>query len=275
MPCFVTQVRPAASYVKLTKRMRPVSLLLLLFSMAMTTEDPWKSEKKTGYTYFFQASDQERTQEYVALIEGGIKAVSKFFPDPFPKAFDVYVHPTRQSWDKKFQEAYQMPDFKSECWMVASGDGFQLNMISPATWDSAACEHRYSDKQATQQLITHELVHVYHGQHNRSPDFMEVQGLDWLVEGLATYGSGQLTSSRRAGVKTLVAENKEPAALDDFWKGPHRYGLSGSVVEYIDKQYGRVVLFSLLVFTKKVEVLNALKTTESELLAGWKRQVSG
>jgi hypothetical protein len=243
--------------------------------MAMISEEPWKSVKKSGFTYFFQSSDQERTQEYLALIEGGIQSVSEFFPNPFPKSFEVYVHPTRQSWDKKFQDAYQMPDFKSECWMVASGDGFQLNMISPITWDTAACEHRYSDKQATQKLIAHELVHVYHGQYNRSPDFMDVQGLDWFVEGLATYASGQLTSSRRAGVSNLVAENKAPESLDDFWKGPQRYGLSGSMVEYIDRRYGREVLFSLLVFTKKAEVLNALKITEPELLAGWKRQVSG
>jgi hypothetical protein len=253
--------------------MRLASLLVLLLSLAMTPADPWESVKRTGYTYYFQDSDRARNPEYLDLVEQGLRSVSAFFPKPFPKSFEVYVHPTRQSWDAKLQVAYQMPDFKSECWMVASGDGFQLNMISPATWDTAACEHRYGDQEATQQLIAHELFHVYHGQQNPSPDFAEVQGLDWLVEGLATYASGQLTAQRMQGVRNLVAENKAPASLDDFWKGQHRYGLSGSVVQHIDQQYGRAMLFSLLAFRTKTEAFAHLQVTEAQLLDDWRKRV--
>lgn len=252
--------------------MRLASLLIVLLSLSMTPDDPWKSVKGTGFTYYFQDSDRARNPEYLDLVEKGMRSVSRFFPKPFPKSFEIYVHPTRHSWDAKLQVAYQMPDFKSECWMVASGDGLQLNMISPATWDTAACEHRYGDQEATQQLITHELFHVYHGQHNPSPDFAEVHGLDWLVEGLATYASGQLTAQRIHGVRSLVSDNKAPASLDDFWKGPHRYGLSGSAVKYIDQKYGRQKLVSLLTFTRKDQVLEALKLSEAQLLVDWKKQ---
>jgi hypothetical protein len=127
-----------------------------------------------------------------------------------------------------------MPEFKSECQMVASGIATKLDVISPKMWDTEACEHYYSDNQKTQRLITHELVHVYHGQWNQSPDFSNVEGIDWFVEGLATYASGQCDEQRIADVKKAITENKVPSSLDNFWTGKNKYGLSGSVVQFID-----------------------------------------
>ena len=46
--------------------------------------------------------------------------------------------------------------------MVASGVAARLDMISPMAWDKQACEHSYKEADKTQQLITHELVHIYH-----------------------------------------------------------------------------------------------------------------
>jgi hypothetical protein len=246
--------------------------VFLLSSMATSAD--WIIEKQSGYTYHYTKQDQSYTKDYQNMLNTGMGSVEGFFSKPFPKPFDVFVHPTRQSWDTKFQTAYQMPDFKSECWMVASGDGFQLNMISPATWDTAACEHTYADKVHTQQLLTHELFHVFHGQLNASPDFMEFEGLDWLAEGFATYASGQLTESRLEEVRKLVEENKAPATLDDFWKGKHRYGLSGSVVRFIDKKFGRSALLNLLALRKKSEVLETLQISEHELITAWSEQIS-
>lgn len=245
-----------------------LSTFALLLFIGLT--DPWQQVARNGYIYFYQSPDQQRNPEYQRLIATGMNNVRAFTGKPFPKPFDVFVHPTRASWDKKLQDAYQMPDFKSECWMVASGDGFQLNMISPATWDAAACEHATADTVGTRQLITHELFHVFHGQHNASPDFSELDGLDWLAEGFATYASGQLTPERLAGVKELAEKNSAPARLDDFWKGKHRYGLSGSVVAYLDARYGRDKLLQLLAFSKKAQVLEALNLDESKLLEGWR-----
>ena len=88
--------------------------------------------------------------------------------------------------------------------------GLQLNldMISPKLWDKQSCEHIYSETTHTQQLITHELVHVYHGQLNISPDFSNVEGVDWFVEGLATFASGQCDASRITEVKKAISEKK-------------------------------------------------------------------
>jgi hypothetical protein len=146
-------------------------------------------------------------------------------------------------------------------------------MISPKLWDKQSCEHIYSETTHTQQLITHELVHIYHGQLNISPDFSNVEGIDWFIEGLATFASGQCDSTRIAEVKKAISENKIPKSLDNFWTGKIKYGLSGSVVQFIDHKYGREQLKRLLPLNKKSEVLSILKTTEAELLEEWQEYI--
>lgn len=154
--------------------------------------------------------------------------------------------------------------------MVASGVATKLDMISPKMWDTEACEHIYKETMKTQKLITHELVHVYHGQLCVSPDFSNTEGIDWFVEGLATYASGQCDSLRIAEIKNAIFDDKIPKSLDNFWTGKLKYGLSGSMVMYIDNKYGRIKLKELLPLNKKTEMLSMLNTTESELLTGWK-----
>jgi hypothetical protein len=105
---------------------------------------------------------------------------------------------------------------------------------------------------------------------NASPDFSDVSGMDWFVEGLATYASGQLDAERIGEVKNAIAKNEIPGGLDNFWTGKLKYGLSGSVVMYIDKKFGREKLKQLLPFNKKDQILNSLGITESELINGWK-----
>ena len=57
--------------------------------------------------------------------------------------------------------------------------------------------------------------------------------------------------------------------IDIFWEGKLRYGLSGSMVMYIDKNFGREKLKKMLPYNKKSELLKELGVTEEELLAGW------
>jgi hypothetical protein len=110
------------------------------------------------------------------MLEKGAQSTEQFFGAPFKKNFGVFVYPTRNDLDSQWQKDWNMPQFKSECWMVASGVAAKLDMISPAVWSKEACEHSYADTVKTQRLITHELVHVYHGQSNASPDFSDVTG---------------------------------------------------------------------------------------------------
>jgi len=117
------------------------------------------------------------------------------------------------------------------------------------------------------------LVHVYHGQLNKTPDFSNVEGIDWFVEGLATFASGQCDSKRIAMVKEAIAGDKVPSSLDNFWTGKVKYGLSGSMVMFIENKYGRIRLKELLPLTKKSEILSSLQTTEPELLKEWEKYI--
>lgn len=251
-----------------------IRLLLLAPTMLLTgcnvSAQHWLTERHRGYTLHYTAADSLYVQDYTLLIEKGITAVKTFFDTAYRQKFDVYIHPGRHSLDSTWQQDWNMPSFTSECWMVASGIATRLDMISPARWAKEACEHDYTETEKTQQLITHELVHVFHGQRNTSPDFSTTEGIDWWVEGLATYASGQCDTQRLAEVKRAITDNSAPDNIDNFWKGKSRYALSGSVVMYLDDNYGRARLIALLPYNKKTELLSALHTTEMELLTGWK-----
>jgi hypothetical protein len=250
------------------------SLVLFLIMVVSTgwkiSPEDWIVEKHISYNLFYKTADAQNKDDYASLINNGINTVKAFFIDTFKYKFDVYIHPDRQSLDGQWQKDWKMPDFKSECWMVASGVADKLDMISPKTWDKASCEHSWSDKVKTQQLITHELVHVYHGQLNASKDFSDVENIDWFVEGLAVYASGQCDSVRMADVRKTVLTNQYPSTLDDFWKGNAKYGLSGSMVMFIDYKFGRNKVKGLLKFSKKTQILASLNISEKDLLTGWK-----
>jgi len=236
-------------------------------------ESEWKVEKYKGYTLYYQQEDANHKNEYQSMIDTGMQSVKSFFGEEYKNNFTITLHPDRTSLDSTWRKDWNMPSFKSECWMVASGVATRMDIIAPAKWEQHSCEHHYSDKEKTLQLITHELFHVYHGQLNVSPDFSHVNNVDWFVEGLATYASGQCDSSRIASIKKMIAGNKVPASLDKFWMGPMKYGLSGSVVLYIDQTYGRKKLKELLRFNTLTQILEALGTTETDLISNWKSYI--
>jgi len=255
--------------------MAPKRFLLPIFFIVVYTgwnnySNGWISEKHNGYNLFYTTGDRENKDAYTKIIDNGIYSVNSFFASSYNKAFNVFIHPNRNSLDSTWQKNWNMPGFKSECWMVASGVADRLDMISPKIWDKEACEHFYAETEKTQQLITHELIHVYHGQLNSSPDFSNTEGIDWFVEGLATYASGQFDSSGVKRVKTAIAENKIPGTLDSFWTGNLKYPLSGSLVMFIDNNWKRNILKMLLPLNKKSAILSTLKIQETELLAQWK-----
>lgn len=236
----------------------------------MPVPDSWMVSEQKGYKLYYKSPDAESIHEYVGLVDQAKKQVRAFFDSDFQKEFSVFVHPDRASLDMQLSNDWGMPDFKTECWMVASGVAEKMDILSPKTWDRSACEHSNIDTLKTRQLITHEMIHVFHGQFNKSPDFSDVTGIDWFVEGLAVYASGQCDHKRMAAVINAVAENNYPKTLDDFWTGKLKYGFSGSMVMYIEGKVGRDKLKELLVFNRKTDLLNSLGMSEAELLTEWK-----
>lgn len=244
--------------------------LSLSLSGSGASETNWFVEPQNGYSIYYTIADKKNISEYKAYFEVGKKTVEAFFQGSFRMNFSIYIHPSRLSLDSAWQNDWGMPEFNSQCWMVASGVAQRLDIISPKKWDDLSCEHIYSDSTATQYLITHELVHVFHGQQNISPDFSDITNLDWFVEGLAVYASGQCDSTRIEEVKKFLTENNIPSGLNEMWSGKLKYGLSGTGVMYLDKQYGREIIISLLKLNRLEELLDALDITEAELLTAWK-----
>jgi hypothetical protein len=247
-----------------------IALIFIFSCGGEFCQDQWITVPGKGYTLHFTEFDKKTSREYVAFIDQGIQQVTEFFSDTFRREFGVYIHPDRSSMDSQWQKDWNMPDFRSECWMVASGVAGRLDILSPQKWKTEACEHNYAETENTRRLITHELIHVHHGQLNASPDFSNTENIDWFVEGLAVYASGQCDSARLSPVRTAVMNDQTPTTLDEFWTGKLKYGLSGSVIMYIDKKFGRTKLKALLPFNKKTEILRCLGLTESELLSRWK-----
>ncbi len=231
-----------------------------------TTTNPDKN-----YELHYDAIDQEQATQIVHWLDQGQKDIHQFFGSDFKQDFDVYLFSERDSLDKQWQKDWNMPDFKSQCWMVASGIAHRLDILSPRIWETQACEHNSKDTITTQKLIIHELVHVFHGQHNPSPTFEHVENIDWLVEGLAVYASGQLDEERYERAKTFMQTEEGPDKLANIWKGEHKYGLAGTLAKFIDDTYGRKALIQLISLTKADDVLQTLAITEEELIKRWKQ----
>lgn len=251
------------------KKVYYLCVLALLCSFSFV-ESTWLQKRHKDYSLFYTSEDGKNLKEYELLFKNSINVVYNFFQEPFNANFNVYIHPNRVSLDSTWQKDWGMPNFKSQCWMVASGVANKLDIISPKRWDSLACEHAYTNTTKTQRLITHELVHVFHGQKNNSPDFSDVTGIDWFVEGLATFVSGQCDADRIASVKKAILDNKTPNSLNEFWTGNLKYGLSGTMVMYLNEKYGYNTLSHLLEYNDVKEIFASLNITESEILQGWK-----
>lgn len=249
-------------------------LLFLAFAWAAGDEVARAAESATtsdGFT--FHAPPGERSAA-VAAIAAGVgqerKRIAVFFGHPFPHAFAVRVFATRSELDAHWRAAWKMPDLTTECWMVASGTASELVMLSPDAWAKEACDHDAAHPAHLAGLLAHELTHVYHAQHNPKPDFDGLDAIAWFAEGLAVYASGQLEEGHQATAEEALARGLAPTALAAAWTGRYRYGVSGSLVRFVDRRVGRRELFAMLSATTDAELLARLGLSEAELLAAWR-----
>jgi hypothetical protein len=109
------------------------NFLLLIFLLTVHTGwnnyyNSWISEKHNGYILFYTAGDIKNKHIYTKLIDNGIHSVNSFFASPYHREFTIFIHPNRNSLDSAWQKDWNMPAFKSECWMVASGIAGRLDM---------------------------------------------------------------------------------------------------------------------------------------------------
>jgi len=192
---------------------RQIALLFLqiILTLGTTASAPdkdtltWQVIYQDKYTIYYTGADKNKAQEiYVA---SGYKHVAEFFQHPFTKKFGIYIFPDRSELNRQWQKDWNDPDFQSQCWMIASGVSHRLDILSPNAWIRDACDHDGKDSIEIRQVIWHELIHVYHGQYNPDHAFNYIENLDWLVEGIATYISGQLDLKRLQRIKHIIQEN--------------------------------------------------------------------
>lgn len=210
--------------------------------------------------------------DIAALVETGRGRVEGFFGQPFMSPVSIVIAPTRAAFDTSLPAKWELTP--TQCWMVGVGGGNMLALLSPSAWAGQACEHDGKDARHIQEIITHELVHVYHGQRNPTGDFMGMDDAGWFVEGLAVLVSGQLDDGKRPAAADAIASGAAPSKLADAWSGKFRYGISGSMVAYIDSAYGRPAVIDLLPAITNEQILHKLGVTEAEFLARWRNWVT-
>jgi hypothetical protein len=196
----------------------------------------------------------------------GISKVERFFGSSYRKPFGIDVYTSRAGLDEMFKKRWNAPP--TEKWMVAAGIAEGLFILSPIVWKTEAEGHK-GDAEDVRRIVTHELVHVYHAQHSPQPEFDGMEKFAWFIEGLATYAAGQL-EGRGLTAKQAIQEGKEPKTLAEAWSGNYRYGVSGSIVRYVDETYGRKKVIALLAVTDTRSALKLLGTSESSFLSKWK-----
>lgn len=241
---------------------------LLLASCRSGSSKPVAAlERAAPYALVTPSEDASLRAELEPLLLSAVARVETWFGGPFAHSFQVTVCPHRADFDASFPPEWGLT--KSECWMVATGVGDALTLLSPRAWTREACEHDPADTAELARLLAHELTHVYHGQQNPSPDFVDVTGIDWFVEGLAVLVSGQLESGQLASAREALAAGQEPKSLARAWSGKYRYGVSGSLVAFVEREFGRARVLELLGATSGEELLAALGWSETELLERW------
>lgn len=257
-------------------RMRNGRFSIALIGLATLATAPPPSASAQGAAETFHITAAGVPESTLAVIRADLVWAEERISDtlgPFPDTVSVQIFAHREGFTAALQEAWGIPE--TACWMVGAADDHSLFLLSPGVWSTEACEHDPGDSEHRRLLVTHEAVHVHHGQVNPSEDVGLLEDIGWFVEGLATYVSGQLETSHAGRAAEALAEGNGPERLADAWSGPYRYGVAGSLVEYVDEQWGRETLRAALEVTTQDQLLALLGTTEAGFLAGWESWVLG
>jgi hypothetical protein len=242
--------------------------LFILMACVPRRQDVPPHDPRSAPILDFQAAvgDPDATETRDMAVTSA-QQIQRFFGASFPDPIRFQVAPDRAAFDRavaKFGVG------QTECWMVGLGTADLMVLLSRGAWTKQACDHDPNDLPAIRQLIAHELIHVYHGQFNPTRDFTGIEDLDWFIEGLAVFASGQLTEERLGAMHKAIAAGQFPTSLSKVWTGPNRYGFAGSLVRHLDLTWGRATTVRLLKVRSTAEALTLLGTSEASLLAAWR-----
>jgi hypothetical protein len=223
-----------------------------------------------GLRFEYEPVDTEFARSIEGYAREGIARIETYFRSSFPDPVTVIVLPDRAAFDAYASEKWGMP--QTQCWMVGAAATRSLVLVSPRHW-TPECDHDPADETHVRDIVVHELVHVFHMQHNPSDEFAGAEEVGWFAEGVATHVSGQLEMGHASRAREAVEAGAEPERLVDAWSGPYRYGVAGSLAAFIEERVGRDAYSRLLGATTQAELLEALDMTEAETLAAWRNRV--
>lgn len=240
--------------------------MVALLAGSVQPETPGPPSGKVKVEYGSRdLKDGKAFEGYAAAAE---KQISEFFGSGFPKAVTLRLCASRVEFDAALAKAWSMP--KTETWMVGAAGAEHAYFLSPRVWSAEATEHRADDRQRIARLVAHELTHAYHAQNSPTHDLDGLDPMAWFVEGLATYVSGQEDAEHRGQAKRALGAASFPSRLEDVWAGKARYGLSGSLVRFVDERYGRGKVRNLLGAVSNRQALKILGVSEGKLIDSWK-----
>lgn len=230
----------------------------------------WRAVGDASARVEYQDPDAGIAGAMLEHVRAGRAAAMAFFGESFASGVTARIFPDRASLTAYWRSAWNQPSLVPECWMVASATKSLAVSLSPHVWGQSACGHDATDPAYVRRILSHEIVHVLHGQINPLPEVNSVNALKWLNEGTAYYAAGQLTDAGRSQLSALFASGYSPTALESLPGGAGGYAAAASVVAYIDMTHGRDALRRLLRATTTAEALGMLNVSETALLQSWR-----
>ena len=202
------------------------------------------------------------------------RVATTFFTAAPLQPYSISIYPDRTSLTDHWRVAWQFPSFQAECWLIAAAWATELDLLSPRVWSRDACGHDAGNLTHIRNVLAHEVVHVLHGQLGQHANLGSLLNAQWFTEGLAMYISGMLDVDYAGVVQARLDAGFAPRTLAEVWNDGANYPLSGSIVRYIDRRYGRAALRDLLTARSTSTILTRLGVGEAELLTAWRADPS-
>ena len=209
-----------------------------------------------------------------AAIRDGERLATEFFAAAPLQPFTIAMYPDRSTLTDHWRAAWQAPSFQAPCWLIAAAWAAELDLLSPRAWSRDACGHDGGNQTHIRNVLAHEVVHVLHTQLGQHPSLSSLQDVQWFFEGLAVDVSGMLVVDYAGIVPSRVHAGFAPRTLAEVWSDGANYPLSGSIVRYIDRHFGRAAVRDLLDARTTPTILARLGIDEAALLSAWRTDVA-
>jgi hypothetical protein len=236
--------------------------------------DEWVTFTASGSTIRAVRADADLVPLVAGAISDGEDLATRFFAVGPLQPFTIAIYPDRSSLTDHWRAAWQFPSFQAQCWMIAAAWATELDLLSPRVWQRDACGHDAGNQAHIRNVLAHEVVHILHAQRGQHPTLGSLQNVQWFFEGLAVYVSGMLDVDYAGAAAARLNAGFAPLTLADVWNDQANYPLSGSIVRYIDRRFGRAALRDLLDAGSTATILARLGIGEAELLSAWRRDIA-